>query len=337
MKKYLLPLMLVSALLIASCGNNGDNNNGKNNPDTLKTVKADVPVFNADSAYNFIKTQVDMGPRIPNSAAHKKCSDWLEAKLKSFGAVVVSQVVRLRAFDGTVLNSRNIIGSINPDAPGRIMLCSHWESRPWSDNDPDSTKWKTPVDAANDGASGVGVLLELARQLQLRNPGIGVDIVLFDAEDYGEPMWDRGQYGDDTWGLGSQYWARNPHKANYSARFGILLDMVAVPSGRFAKEGFSMQYAPDVVAKVWDAASRAGYSNYFVNAQGGTVNDDHLYVNKYAGIPTIDIIHNDQNTRSGFFEYWHTSHDNMDHIDRSTLKAVGQTLLTVIFEEAKPA
>lgn len=337
MKNFFIPVTLCALLLAASCGNNGDNTNGNNNPDSLKTIKVNVPAFNADSAYNFVKAQVDMGPRVPNTAAHKKCGDWLEAKLRSFGAEVFSQQVRLRAFDGTVLNARNIIGSYNPQAPGRILLCAHWDSRPWSDNDPDSTKWKIPVDAANDGASGVGVLLEIARQIQLKNPGIGIDIVFFDAEDYGEPMWDKGQYTEETWGLGSQYWSKNPHKVNYRAKYGILLDMVGATNARFAKEGFSMQYASDVLAKVWDAASRAGYGSYFVNSQGGTVNDDHLYVNKYANIPTIDIIQYDPNTRSGFYPYWHTTKDNMEQIDRNTLKAVGQTLLTVIFEEGPPA
>lgn len=337
MKNILISALMLSTVLFFSCGNNGNKNNGKTNPDTVKIVKTNVPAFSEDSAWNYIKAQVDMGPRVPNSAAHKKCGNWLEAQLKKFGAEVISQQVRLRAFDGTVLNARNIVGSYNLEAPVRIMLCSHWDSRPWSDNDPDSTKRKIPVDAANDGASGVGVLLEIARILQTVNPNIGIDIIFFDAEDYGEPMWDRTQYTQDNWGLGSQYWAKNPHKPNYNARFGILLDMVGVPSANFAHEGFSMQYAPDVVVKVWDAASRAGYGNYFVNQQGGTINDDHLYVNKYSRIPTIDIIHYDPQTRSGFFPYWHTTQDNMEHVDKNTLKAVGQTLLTVIFEEGLPA
>jgi Zn-dependent M28 family amino/carboxypeptidase len=337
MKTLRISILLITLGAFFSCGNNGNDNNGDKTKDTVKPVSSIVPAFNADSAYNFVKAQVDFGPRVPNTPAHKKCGDWLAAKLKEFGATVINQEVRLRAYTGTVLNSRNIIGVFNPNAPARIMLCSHWDSRPWSDHDPDSTKWKTPVDAANDGASGVGVLLEVARQIKAKNPNIGVDIVFFDAEDYGTAEWEKGEYPEDVWGLGSQYWAKNPHKANYSARFGILLDMVAVPNANFAKEGFSMQYAPDIVAKVWDAASRAGFSNTFVAAQGGMINDDHLYVNKFSGIPTIDIIHNDRNTRSGFFQYWHTSKDNMDSVDRNTLKAVGQTLLVVIYEEGLPA
>lgn len=330
-------MMMVMVLLLVSCNmgcNNGNQTTNTTNPDTLR---ANVPVFNEDSAYQFIKTQVDMSPRVPNSAAHKKCGDWLEAKLASYGAQVTSQHVKLRAFDGTLLNARNIIGVINPERPVRVMLCSHWDSRPWADNDADETKHKTPVDAANDGASGVGVLLEIARILQKNEPGIGVDIIFFDAEDYGEPMWDNTEYDGENWGLGSQYWAKNPHKAGYSARFGILLDMVGVENGHFAKEAFSLQYAPDIVSKVWSAAFRAGYGSYFPNTNGGAINDDHLYVNKYAGIPTIDIIHHDPQSKTGFFPWWHTTHDNMEHIDKATLKAVGQTVLTVIFEEELPA
>jgi hypothetical protein len=333
-------LNIVSALLVFvllwGCGpENGKNGDPK--PDTTKKVRANVPAFNADSAYFYVKAQVDMGPRVPNGEVHKQCSQWLEQKLTAFGAKVTMQPIKVRAFNGTMLNGYNIIGSYNPDASVRVMLCSHWDSRPWCDHDPDSTKWRTPVDGANDGASGVGVLLEVARILQKNNPGIGVDIIFFDAEDYGEPQWDSKQYSGDNWGLGSQYWAKNTHVANYSARYGILLDMVGVPSANFAQEGFSLQYAADIVSKVWSAGYRAGYDNYFVNTPGGMVNDDHLYVNKYARIPTIDVIHYDPNTQSGFFRYWHTSQDNMDHIDRNTLKAVGQTVLTVIFEEGLPS
>lgn len=328
---------LMLLFLLASCKTGCNSENTTNTTKNADTLRTEVPVFNADSAYLYVKAQVEMGPRVPNSAVHKQCGDWLEARLKGFGAQVHRQEVKLRAFDGTMLNARNIVGSFNPDNPVRVMLCSHWDSRPWADNDADETRHKTPVDAANDGASGVGVLLEIARILQTNNPGIGVDIVFFDAEDYGEPMWDETEYNGDNWGLGSQYWAKNPHKAGYTARFGILLDMVGVENGNFAKEAFSMQYAPDIVSKVWSAAFRAGYGNYFPNTDGGAINDDHLYVNKYAGIPTIDIIHHDPQSKTGFFPWWHTTHDTMEHVDKATLKAVGQTLLTVLFEEGLPA
>jgi hypothetical protein len=336
MKKIYGYLMPACLLLLMACG--GQNNDGDNKkPIDDKKLKADVPVFNTDSAYAYTQVQVNMGPRVCNTAAHKKCGDWLEAKLKSFGAEVYLQPVKLRAYNGTLLNSINIIGTINPKAPARVLLCSHWDSRPYCDADEDSTKWKTPVDGANDGASGVGILLEIARILQTKNPNIGVDIIFLDAEDYGEPMFIKGDFPEETWGLGSQYWAKNPHVPNYKARFGILLDMATVANGHFAHESFSEQYASDIVSKVWSAAYRAGYGSYFVNEQGGAINDDHLYINKYSGIPTIDIIHYDKETRSGFFPYWHTSHDNMEHVDKQTMKAVGQTLLTVIFEEGLPS
>jgi hypothetical protein len=335
MKRISCLFLLIPCILLFACS--GGNNKKDITIKDDKKVRTEVPEFNQDSAYAFVKMQVDMGPRLLNGAVHEKCASWLESKLKSYGAEVTVQKAKLREYNGTILNSRNIIGAINPKATVRIMLCSHWDCRPYSDNDPDSTKYRKPVDGANDGASGVGILLEIARILKAKNPAIGVDIIFLDSEDYGAPMFLKEEYPEDFWGLGAQYWAQNPHVANYSARFGVLLDMVGVPNGHFAHEGFSMQYAPDIVTKVWNAAYRAGFGGYFVDDQGGTVNDDHLYINKYTKIPTIDIIHFDPNTRSGFFQYWHTSKDNMDSIDKATLRAVGQTLLTVIFEEGLPS
>jgi hypothetical protein len=337
MKRIIGLIILTLSILLFACSGSNNNKDINVKPVDDKKLRTEVPLFDADSAYIFVKTQVDMGPRLLNGPVHEKCAKWLEAKLKSYGAEVTFQNAKLREYNGAILNSKNIIGAINPKAAVRILLCSHWDCRPYSDNDPDSTKYRKPVDGANDGASGVGILLEIARILKTKNPAVGVDILFLDSEDYGAPMFLKEDYSEDFWGLGAQYWAKNPHVPNYNARFGILLDMVGVPSGHFAHEGFSMQYAPDIVTKVWNAAYRAGYGNYFTDQQGGTVNDDHLYINKFIKIPTIDIIHYDPNTRSGFFQYWHTSKDNMESIDKATLRAVGQTLLTVIFEEGLPS
>jgi hypothetical protein len=198
-----------------------------------------VPGFNADSAYFYIEKQVAFGPRVPNTAAHKACAVWLENTLKRFTAEVVVQQTRLKASDGTLLDSRNIIASFNPEDKSRVLLCAHWDSRPWADHDPDPANRRKPVPAANDGGSGVGVLLEIARQMSQHNPGLGVDIVLFDAEDYGDHE-ESASSTQDSWGLGSQYWSRNPHVPGYSARFGILLDMVGANGATFTMEGTSM-------------------------------------------------------------------------------------------------
>lgn len=291
-----------------------------------------VPVFVADSAYQFIQSQVDFGPRVPNTEAHLQCAAYLSAKLKSFGAEVTEQKAELKAFNGTVLNAVNVIGSFQPEKQKRILLFAHWDSRPWSDHDPDPANHNTPVLGANDGASGVGVLLEIARQLGQTAPEVGVDIIFFDAEDYGAPETFSGN-SEDSWCLGSQYWARNPHKSGYKADYGILLDMVGAPGATFYKEQISMHYAAHIVKKVWDKAQSLGFGQYFINEELGAITDDHLYINRIAGIPSIDIIQYDKYSSKGFGHYWHTIKDTMENIDKGTLHAVGTTVMHVVYSE----
>jgi len=293
-----------------------------------------VPVFSSDSAYSFIKHQVDFGARVPNTKAHADCARYLSSELKRLGAKVIEQKADLKAFDGTILNSVNIIGSFNSSAETRILLISHWDSRPWADNDPKPENRKKPVMAANDGASGVGVLLEMARLMAKNQPSVGVDLVFIDSEDYGQPeSAARGQSNEDSWCLGTQYWAQHPHVAGYTARFGILLDMVGAPGATFFREQASDYYAGSVVSTVWSQAKSLGFDQYFRDEKGGAITDDHIYVNKIIGIPCIDIIHYDPNSGSGFGAYWHTTHDTMDNVDKSTLNAVGTTLMHVIYNE----
>ncbi|MCF0043571.1 M28 family peptidase [Dyadobacter fanqingshengii] len=297
-----------------------------------KLVKS--PDFNADSAYKFVQKQVDFGPRVPDTKPHDACGDYLAATLKSYGLQVIQQAFKDTTFDNKILNGRNIIGSFNPTASKRILLAAHWDSRPYSDQD--SVTKNKPVLAANDGASGVGILLEVARVLSLQKPTpeIGVDIVFFDMED-----WGNSEQADDEYGgycLGSQYWAANKHTPNYTAYFGILLDMVGAKGATFFKEGHSVQLAGSVVNSVWNTASRLGYSNFFIDDRGGAITDDHVPVNKIAKIPMIDIIHTKPNNLSKtFFDQWHTTDDTMEHIDPKTLKAVGQTLIQVVYQEAE--
>lgn len=292
----------------------------------------DIPVFNADSAYSYIQKQVDFGARVPNTQAHELCAAYLSSTLQSFGAQVVEQKADLYAFDGTKLRSVNIIGSFRPDLKKRVLLFSHWDSRPWCDNDSDENNHTKPVLGANDGASGVGVLLEMARQFGQNTPEIGVDIIFFDAEDYGAPSHYRGDT-EDSWCLGSQYWAANPHVKNYRADYGILLDMVGAPGATFFKEQISMYYASNIVKKVWGKAEQLGFRHIFINESMGAITDDHLYVNRIAGIPSIDIIQYDKFSSQGFGAYWHTVNDTMDNIDKNTLLAVGTTLLHVVYSE----
>ena len=291
------------------------------------------PEFNADSAYMFVKRQVDFGPRIPNSVAHIECGDYLVTKLKEFGAEVIEQKTTLKTYDGTELNARNIIGVYNPENKKRILLFAHWDTRPFADQEPDKTKQTQPILGANDGASGVGVLLEIARQLNSKPIDVGIDIIFFDAEDWGQPSYEQNQVPGDWYCLGSQFWAKNPHTPKYRAKYGILLDMVGAPNATFYKEGYSVKYASNITEKVWTCASRLGYGSFFINRSGGYIIDDHLAVNKLRRAPSINIIHTSDDTPHGFGNFWHTHKDNMDVIEKTTLKAVGQTVMEVIYTE----
>jgi len=315
--------ILLSVFPLVACNHAGQ---------TTKTVEKviNVPSFSADSAYFYTKNQVDFGARVPNTKAHDACAIYLSKELKRFGAEVIEQKADLTAFDGTVLKSVNIIGSFNPKAETRILLFSHWDSRPWADNDPDPENRKKPVMAANDGASGVGVLLEMARLMNKNHPTVGVDILFLDSEDYGA----LGGEFEDSWCLGTQYWAQHPHVPGYTARFGILLDMVGAPQATFCREQASDYYAGSVVNTVWSQAKSLGFGQYFKDEKGGAITDDHIYVNKIAGIPSIDIIHYNPHSGTGFGSYWHTTHDTMDNVDKNTLNAVGTTLMHVVYMEA---
>lgn len=293
------------------------------------------PAFNADSAYAFTKAQCDFGPREMNSPGHEKCKQWIIDKFKQYGCTVTLQDADLQGYDGTILKSTNIIAQYQPEATTRILFCAHWDSRPWADNDPDSANWHKPILAANDAASGVAVMIELARLLQKEKVNIGIDFVCFDAEDWGSPQWS-GNQDDNSWALGAQYFAAHLPQG-YEARYGILLDMVGGLGAKFYQEGMSKQYAPEIVKKVWSAARKAGYGSFFPKSDGGMITDDHIPVNQVAKIPTIDVIpYYPDCQQSSFGPTWHTLADNMENIDKNTLKAVGQTMVQVIFSESVP-
>ena len=296
--------------------------------------------FNADSAYAFCAAQCDFGPRTMNSDAHDRCAQWIQQQFSRYGCQVTLQQADLKGYNGTVLKAVNIIASQQPTANAqqptpRILIAAHWDSRPWADNDPDKNNWHQPVMAATDGASGVAVMLELARIIQLHDSArVAVDFICFDAEDWGVPQWEEQAYAD-SWALGSQYWASHPSPLSSDAyQYGILLDMVGGQGAKFYREGYSLQYARSVVDKVWQAASTAGYGSIFLNKDMGYITDDHVPVNEKAHIPCIDIInHYPDCTQSNFGPTWHTVNDDMQHIDRNTLRAVGQTLVQLIYSE----
>lgn len=317
---FIIPLLLASALLLTACPR--QNEQGAETATTASTT--DLPQFNADSALALVARQCEMGPRVPGSEAHRQCSRWLAATLARWcDTVMVQQAPVTTALDCSFTMS-NIIGIIHPQAERRMLLLAHWDCRPVADADPDPARRGEPVMGANDAASGTGVLLELARTLQGTLPeSLGVDILLVDAEDSGE------NNNEDSWGLGTQYWAAHPHVAGYSPLFGILLDMVGDSQARFAREYYSTEQAGSFVDLVWQHAA----GSHFVSDAGGAVTDDHTFVNR-VGIPCIDIIDQRTDSGTGFFAQWHTTDDTMTHISAATLGEVGQTLVAVLFDLA---
>jgi hypothetical protein len=341
MTKIKIALHLLPIVWMFSCSEPGKNQPaGKAGEEPVVETKISEPVkphvvppeFNSDSSYAYIKAQADMGPRVPGSKAHERCVNFMEKELKRLGAEVTVQGGSAKTYDGKQWRIDNVIASFNPKAKKRVMLAAHYDSRPFADRDPDPKNQNKPVPGVNDGASGVGVLLEIARIIKTKSLNIGVDIILFDLEDYGDLSGD-----PTTWCLGAQYWAQNPHRPGYTADYAILLDMVGAKDATFPKEGVSMSYAPDVVNKVWSAADKTGARNFFTDAETGELTDDHLFINQMAHIKCIDIVHYiptpAQQRNGDFFPHHHRVSDDLTNIDKTTLKAVGQTLLEVLYNE----
>ncbi len=327
--QLLLYYFCISLLFLFSC--DSDTNQTENKLKTYKKISA--PEFVADSAYEYIARQVAFGPRVPNTTSHDSCALYLMQHFKQYSDNVIVQHAKVRAYDGTMLSIKNIIAQFQPEKNNRILLFAHWDTRPFADHDPDSTKQNMPIDGANDGGSGTGVLMEIGRHLSKTRPYFGIDIILFDAEDYGQPDHIELDYKPDTWCLGSQYWAKNPHKLRYNAFYGILLDMVGGKNAVFTQERNSVYYAPGLLEKVWANAHALGYGKYFSYQKTPPITDDHLYINRILNIPCIDIIPYDESAKSSFGDFWHTHNDNMDIISKETLKAVGQTVLETIYSE----
>lgn len=307
--------------MLAGCGSGGGKASAESS-ESSAPVPAESPSadqrgsFDADSAYSYVRHQVEFGPRVPGSEAHRKTATWLEQELRRHGADVVLQRAEVKAFDGTTLPMTNIMGSYNPDKGDRLLLLAHYDTRPWADKDADASHHDRAIDGANDGGSGVGVLLEIARQLGMNDHSIGVDILFVDCEDYGS------EGDDDSWALGARYFATHPIKPGYAASRAILLDMVGDKDAVFPAEYFSRRAAPDLDDAIRKSAISAGHGNLFPARMGGAVTDDHVELIK-AGIPAIDIIDYREN---GFCPTWHTMDDNMEHIDKETLRGVGETL-----------
>ena len=301
-----------------------------------KTTPADVRcAFSADSAYTYIAQQLVFGARVPGSKAHEACGDWLVSELARHGAQVKTQNGTMTNYAGKSQAIRNIVAFLEGNTSHAILLCAHWDCRPWSDEEELYEDRFEPVMGANDGASGVGVILEMVRQLSIRKSQgefiPSVQVVFFDCEDMGTPAHFTGSQRAHTWCLGSQLWAKEYKRSLLNIQYGVLLDMVGDPSATFPKEYFSVQYAGSYVERLWREASKLGYGRYFVQqATYYPITDDHYYVNTIAGIPCVDIIDYKMNTETGFADWWHTQHDDIQNINKQTLQAVGETVLTTI-------
>ncbi|WP_300920808.1 M28 family peptidase [uncultured Muribaculum sp.] len=321
--------IFILAMFIAGC------KSGKKQS-TVEVIEApatiDIVNFNADSAYKYVKTQVDFGPRVPGSTGHAACADYLINSLSRYGAdtVIVQRAALKNYLDGD-MPIINIMGRYGVDKPERVLLVAHWDTRPWADSDPNIENRARAVPGANDGASGVGVLLEIARQMSAKRPDVGVDILFVDGEDSGRS--DGWGASEETWCIGTQYWIKNmPYTQSTLPRYGILLDMVGGIDATFPREYVSDYYARAINDKVWSMASASGYGKVFSNDQRGGLIDDHTFINR-AGIPCIDIIECGHPETGTFSPVWHTVNDDMEHIGKSTLKAVGQTVANVIYHE----
>lgn len=334
---HILSLLLVIGLVFTSCGGSTEA--------SLPTADTCQVAFSADSAYAHIVSQCDFGARVPGSEAHRKCGDWIVAQFRALGLEVEEQQAPITMWDGKTFTCRNIIAKFptrtpqaseagEPSASSQVedgastlpplVICAHWDSRPWADEDPDESLHNQPVIAANDGASGVAVMLEVARLLPQLKTQRAVHFVCFDLEDYGNSA------HENTFALGAEHWAKHCTTA-YEG--GILLDMVGGKDARFYYEGFSLHYAQSLLSRFWSAARTAGAAAFFPQENGGTIDDDHKPMNQIAGIPTIDIIPYYQMAGvPSFGPTWHTTHDTPENISRETLRAVGQTLTQFLYE-----
>lgn len=302
-----------------------------------QTAVIERPSFCADSAYAYIEKQMAFGPRVPNSASHMQCAVWLIEQLRACGAEVELQKGFMPDYRGNNQQIYNIIGhfyTAETASRPRVLLGAHYDTRPWCDEEPDYQDRFYNVPGANDGASGVGVLLEVARQLGVRMQDTTasvqpVDIIFFDCEDMGTPRVYTGAEREDTWCLGSQLWAMNYAKnqpAQY--KFGIVLDMVGAPDAVFPREMYSTNYAANYQQQIWHSAEQLGYGAMFSQQQSYPITDDHYYVNYLAGIPTVDVIHYDMRNATGFPFWWHTRQDNMNNVSKATLQAVGEVVMS---------
>lgn len=320
--------IIISALSFLTIGCTNSGNPQPSTPEVLDYNQIATPDFNADSAYRYTAEQLAFGFRYPGAAGHKPCAEYLAKMMGRWCDTVIVQNFSTTLWDGQKVNGKNIIASLAPEREQRVLLAAHWDSRQWADHDLDTNNWHKPLLGANDGASSVAALMEMARVMSAMPPDVGVDFIFFDLEDQGITEW-AGRYEDNTWCKGSQHWAQNPHRLFYTAQYGILFDMVGAPDPRYTKEEISMNFAPGLMNKMWQCAAWLGYGNVFVDELSEAILDDHLYVNQILHIPTIDIVQH--SPHCSFYPHWHTVNDNLDAVDKKSLKTVATVTMKLIY------
>lgn len=275
--------------------------------------------FNQENAWNYLQKQCAFGPRPPGSDAHHECLEYLEGELKRFIPSVQRQAfLGVNPVSEVTYTLHNVIAQFHPERTPRTVLCAHWDTRPWADRDPDPANREKPILGANDGASGVAVLLEIARCISSEDPGIGVDIVLFDGEDMG-----REGYLDE-YCLGSRYYSQNLKYPLPEA--AVLLDMIGDANLHIMQELYSRMTSRSLLDEIFSIAEKIGESA-FDKRPGTAVYDDHIaLINE--GIPAVNLI--DFN-----FDHWHTLKDTPEVCSPESLSAVGRVLLAWLYQRSK--
>lgn len=304
----------VASLVLLSLGCGGEGGAGGG----TVSIRVDRPAFDATRAFEDLETQVAFGPRIPGSEGHALQLAWLESRLLELADTVFLEPFEHVTEEGHELSLTNIVARFASDDGGRILLLTHWDTRPRADRSPDEADRDLPVPGANDGASGTAVLLELARMFKVQPPPGGVDLLFSDGEDYGPSTADMF--------LGARHYVTTLSGED-SPAFAILLDMVGDADPRFPMETYSVERAPQVVQRVWSIAADLGYRRYFPMDESVRVVDDHLQLND-AGIPTIDLIDFDYGPGNRF---WHTLRDTPENTSPQTLLMVGDVVAEVVY------
>ena len=277
--------------------------------------KAGPSEFNGPTAFTYVEKQMSFGPRIPNTPGHRQTGDWLLAELRARADTVIVQEIRHVTGRGDTLRLRNFFARFRQQATERVLFLAHWDTRPMADRSANLGQQRMPVPGANDGASGVAVLLGVADALKAHAPAAGVDLLFVDGEDFGD-------FADSNDVLIGSRWFGAHQPAGYQPLFAVLFDMVGDKDLQIFQEGQSVAFAPEVVQRVWRVAAERGHERQFVPSVRHTLTDDHVALQK-AGIHAIDVVDFD-------YPYWHTTEDTIDKVSAASLQIVGDVAVALV-------